>query len=134
MFLHKAKHLTECILLHNGIRIEQQHIFTTGFTNGNIVSSREAHILLIHYQTDPRIIRSYSFHTIIVRAIVNDKHLALDTLKGLFHTLKTLLQIVSYVIADNDDTQFHSSDAVSARQRFRLGNTNGKQSSSIMAK
>ena len=66
--------------------------------------------------------------------VQDDWYGALDTLKGLFHTLKTVLQIVSYVIADNDDTQFHSSDAVSARQRFRLGNTNGKQSSSIMAK
>ena len=66
--------------------------------------------------------------------IIHDKHLTLDSLQGFLYALQTLLQISTHIIADNDDTQFHASSEVSAKQRLTLGNTKGRQSSNITAR
>ena len=107
------------VLSHHRIRIQQQHIFSLRLTDGLIIGFGKSEVLLIFYQSDPRILFTHGHYTIIVGVVIHHKNLTLDSFKGFLYALQTLFQIAAHIIADDDNTQFHAS--VSASQRLSLG-------------
>ena len=78
MGIHKADTLAERGPSNNGIRIEQQDVFALRLTDGHVVGAREAQIVIVCYQLDPRVTATDMTHSIIGGGIVNDKHLDID--------------------------------------------------------
>ena len=119
MCFHEGQHISERTLLHDGVGIQQQHVFALCLADGKIISPCKTLVLLILHQFHPGVIALHHLHAVVRRVIVHHKHLTLDTLEGSLYALQTLLQIAAYIIADNHHAQLHalSSSVVSAIQR-----------------
>jgi hypothetical protein len=120
MGIHEIDGLSECLFSNYGIWIEQQHVLAYRLPDGNIVGAGEPEIVIVGYQTNPGILLANSLYGIILRGIIDNKHLGLDTLGGLMYTIQALLNEATDIIADYNDRKFHSS-VVSAMQRLILG-------------
>ena len=104
MGIHKADARTEGGLCHDGIGIEQQHVFALSLTDGDVVGAREAEIVVVGNQTDPKVMRADIVDGIIRRGIVDDKHLdAVDTFRRLLYAVEALRHERPHIIADYDN-------------------------------
>jgi len=54
MFIHEAYHVRYGVFADNGVRIEQQHIFSAASSDGKIIRARESEIAVAAYHPDFR--------------------------------------------------------------------------------
>ena len=70
-FYHRAQRISA----HNGIGVDQQHVFSGHLPQSHVVASRETHIGLITDQLHLRELLGYHVGAAIYRSIVNDEYL-----------------------------------------------------------
>ena len=103
MVVHKGHSLAQRMLGNRSIRVQQQHIFALCLPDGDVVGACEAQVLVVGDKPDPHIASGQDGHRIVRRGIVDDEHLAVDARERLFNADETLLQIATYVVADDND-------------------------------
>ncbi len=101
--VHETDALLECVFLHEGIRIEQQHIFAGGDADSLVVGSRESHIILILNKVYLRKLGLHHRHGIIHRMVIDHINLPLNTAHSLHRRRERLLQKRRNVVIDYDD-------------------------------
>ena len=101
--VHETDALLERVFLHEGIRVEQQHIFAGGDADSLVVGSRESHIILILNKVYLRELGLHHCHGIIHRMVIDHINLPLDTAHSLQRRRERLLQKRRNVVIDYDD-------------------------------
>ena len=107
MGIHETDHCLQRGLCHDGVGIQQQHILTLRLPDGDIVSLRKTEVLLIRNQMHPGIVVVQNLDGIVGRVVVHHEDLRLEAFRGSLHAFETLLHEAAYIIADDNDRQFH---------------------------
>ena len=75
MSIHKVEHTTYSVFRHNGIRIEQQHIFAAALTYCGVVGTCKTEVMAAAHNLYLRKTRAYELYGAVVRIVVDNKHL-----------------------------------------------------------
>lgn len=107
MRLHERHHLGQRVILHDGIRIQQEHILSGSLPDGLVVGLAETHVFVVGNQPDLGKLFPDHVRGSIYRLIVDHEHLHVKVLSGPEHRMQALLQEIPDVIVYNDDGKLH---------------------------
>lgn len=104
MGVHEGETVPDSVLSHYSIGIEEQHIVARTLLYGDIVGPRKTKIVggsdELHFgKTLFKIL-----YRVVARMVIDDKNFGFDTVETAPEGIKTLFEVVSYIIAYYDNT------------------------------
>ena len=112
MLVGKRKAVSQRRIGQHRVGVQEQDVSSCGLCGGLVVGAAEADVVRILDEVQVGVIRlgetpAQVGETAVGRTVVDDEHLGVDVVRGGPYRVQPLLQVVFYVVADDDDGERH---------------------------